>query len=943
MRPALLSMLLLSWTLLLAERPPEILGARRPCVTPDGAQLLFAWQGDIWSADLANGAARRVTLHPAHDDYPLVSSDGLWLVFASDRDGAPCLYKQPVAGGPAEQLTFYEADDVPQAISPDGQVLFVSRRGQHRNLYTVPLSGGTPQQLTWSGASFGVFTPDQSGLVFGRGTINPEALDFEGSGNFDLFQTELGGSRPPQQLTWSQGNDIAPVFDDSQRLYWASGAVLLSRADGGEAREEAHAPTAIRGLHARGAAVYIEAGFHLYRLEAGQLHPVQLFNHSDQKVVTNIVRQLTGSPEEPDIASDGSLVFSLEGSLWLSDGTGPARRLTQGSSDHWPRFAGADSVVFQSRRSGNQDLYIVSVRGGTPRALTSDPADDFYHCVTPDAKTVVFCSERSGNRDIWALNLRNAQLKRLTNNPAIEDDPAISPDGRLLAFDSDHHGNRDIWIVQPGAGTAPQCLARTPTTDQCPAFSPDGKRLAFERRQGNASNIWVHDLSTRKTAKVVEDGTLPRWSADARYLVYESTAEDGGLARIRVPEQIVEPEPLRVFAQEATTLPAFNALVLEDVFRTIETQFYDEDTHGVDWDEVRERYRPLVEQAETAPERTLWLNRMLGELRASHLGVRPPARRGPGVGELGARFNPAGSHLELTAVLERGPAERAGLQAGDLLLGIDGQAVHPHTNLWQLLHGKAQKEVELSIERAGTLLPIKLRTVTSSQLRTLEYQAWRRGRLRMVKQLAGERLGYIHLTAMDARNLERFKREIDELEAEEGLIIDVRNNGGGNIHEQLLQVLLLRPYGVSQTRGRNARERFETVLDRPFVVLVNERSFSDAEIFPHSVQTLGLAKVVGAPTSGSVIGTTSKTLADGSNMRIPRTGWFGLDGANLEGTGVTPDIIVSESEADRYYGRDPQLQVAVEQLLQDIESQRAPPGLRARMTRPSSGLRRGEF
>lgn len=942
MRTALLPLLLLASSLL-AEQPPEILGARRPCLTPDGRQLLFAWQGDIWSAALPGGAARRVTLHPAHDDHPLVSPDGRWLVFASDRDGALCIYKQAMAGGPVERLTFHEADDIPQAISQNGQVLFVSRRGQRRNLYALPLDGGTPRQLTWNGANFGVFTPDQNGLVFGRGYVSADVLEFEGSGNFNLFETGLAGDTPPQQLTWSPGNDIAPVFASDARLYWASGEVLLSRAGSGEAREECRLPAPIRGLHARGAKIFVEAGFSIYQLVEGTPVQVPLFNHSDQKVLSNIVQRLQGKPEEPDIAADGSLVFSLQGSLWLSDGSGPARRLTRGTADQWPRFAGPDSVVFQSRRAGNQDLYIVSIRGGSPRQLTHDAADDFYHCVTPDAQTVVFCSERSGNRDIWALNLRTAQLRQLTNSPVVEDDPSISPDGRWLAFDSDHNGNRDIWIVQLGTGSPPQCIARTTTTDQCPAFAPDGTRLAFERREGNVSHVWVHDLSTRKTAKVVENATLPRWSADGRFLVYESTAEKGGLARIRAPEQIVEPEPLHVYAQETTTLRAFNRSVLEDVFGTIETQFYDEDTHGVDWEEVRERYRPLVEQAETAPERTLWLNRMLGELRASHLGVRPPARSSPGVGELAARFRTNGPHLEVVAVLERGPAERAGLQAGDLLLGVDGEAVHAHTNLGQLLLGKAQKEVELSIERAGSLLPITLRTASSSQLRSLEYQAWRRGRLRLVAQLAGERLGYVHLTAMDSRNLDRFKRAINELEAEEGLIIDVRNNGGGNIHEQLLQALLLRPYGVSQTRGRNARERFETVLDRPFVVLVNERSFSDAEIFPHSVQALGLAPVIGAPTSGSVIGTTSKTLADGSSMRIPRTGWFGLDGANLEGTGVTPDIIVSESEGDRFYGRDPQLRVAVQQLLQTIEEQEAPPGLRPRTTRPSSNQRRGDF
>ena len=151
----------------------------------------------------------------------------------------------------------------------------------------------------------------------------------------------------------------------------------------------------------------------------------------------------------------------------------------------------------------------------------------------------------------------------------------------------------------------------------------------------------------------------------------------------------------------------------------------------------------------------------------------------------------------------------------------------------------------------------------------------------MVDKLSGGRVGYLHIKAMDQPSLAKFKKELAEFRHKEGLVIDERWNGGGNIEQELLAILVQRPYEVWQPRGVEPTERPFTGYFGPKVVLQNWRSASNAEMFPAGFRALGLGKVVGTPTMGAVIGTGSYSLIDGSidpharRRRLPRR--YGAD------------------------------------------------------------------
>jgi tricorn protease len=219
---------------------------------------------------------------------------------------------------------------------------------------------------------------------------------------------------------------------------------------------------------------------------------------------------------------------------------------------------------------------------------------------------------------------------------------------------------------------------------------------------------------------------------------------------------------------------------------------------------------------------------------------------------------------------------------------------------------------------------VEVRAVRRAELTGLYYRRWVEQNRRKVEELSRGRLGYIHLRAMDFASLDEFVRALytDHFD-KDGLIIDVRYNGGGFTHDQVLAYL----GGKEHTYFVTREGQYGTVLrsydrkwTKPLVVLCNNRSFSDAEIFPNAVKELGLGKLVGLPTGGLVIGTINEQLIDGSFFRVPRLGVYTAQGVNMEKAGVVPDVIVEPHPDELIRGHDAQLIKAVEVLQEEVRA-----------------------
>jgi tricorn protease len=150
----------------------------------------------------------------------------------------------------------------------------------------------------------------------------------------------------------------------------------------------------------------------------------------------------------------------------------------------------------------------------------------------------------------------------------------------------------------------------------------------------------------------------------------------------------------------------------------------------------------------------------------------------------------------------------------------------------------------------------------------------------------------------------------------EALILDLRFNNGGNVHKEVLDFLSQKQHFKWKFRdGELASHPNVTPANKPIVVLINERSLSDAEVTSNGIKALSIAKLVGTETYRWIIFTSGVSLVDGSNVRLPAWGCYTLDGKDMEFSGVAPDIYVKNTFRDRLESKDPQLERAIKELL----------------------------
>jgi tricorn protease len=368
---------------------------------------------------------------------------------------------------------------------------------------------------------------------------------------------------------------------------------------------------------------------------------------------------------------------------------------------------------------------------------------------------------------------------------------------------------------------------------------------------------------------------------------------------------------------------ALRAQVFNEGWRIMKNRFYDAKMHGADWNGAWETYGPLLDHIVDEEELHSLMMMMIGQLNASHTGVsggpspidRTQQTRYPGF----TLVPDASGFYKVAHVFKDGPADRDYLKIkeGDFIIGVDNHDLKSGDNYWQfftlapgtkfhfLVNDKPVKEGAWDV----TVTP-----VDGQAFGNLQYAKWVADRRDMVTRLGNGDIGYLHIRAMDAPSLRQFQLDLAANRTKKALVIDQRFNGGGGIDQELLGILAGRQYQYTINRDAGMQMARPQNFYGPMVVMQNERSASDAEMFPAGFKALGLGKVVGVPTMGAVIGTGSYTLLDGSAIRTPGAGVWTVTGQNMENYGVPPDVYVDNTPADFIKGRDAQLEKAVEVL-----------------------------
>jgi len=373
----------------------------------------------------------------------------------------------------------------------------------------------------------------------------------------------------------------------------------------------------------------------------------------------------------------------------------------------------------------------------------------------------------------------------------------------------------------------------------------------------------------------------------------------------------------------------FNQMFYE-AWGDLQENYYNEKFNGMDWQAIRNRYAQYLPNLQTRNDFRVLMNNMMGELNTSHYGFATFGNDEKTFYKIttaanGIVFNDANPYL-VDHVVKNGCADLSeqAIQKGDELVSVDGIKVSPVQNreYYFMRSTDIPDEMTLGFRRDGKEFTIKIHPESYNEMTGQLYDEWVDDNKKRVDALSKNQIGYVYMKDMTTPSLDQFQKNMvsDDVAQKKALIVDLRYNTGGNVHDAVLQMLSQKPYLQWKYRdGKMSPQPDFAPASKPIILLINEQTLSDGEMTAAGFKELKLGKVLGTPTYRWIIFTSSKGLVDGSSVRLPSWGCFTLDGKNLEQTGVTPDILIKNTFEDRMQGNDPQIKAAVDEILKELK------------------------
>ncbi|NWG12997.1 MAG: PD40 domain-containing protein, partial [Acidobacteria bacterium] len=819
--------------------------------------------------------------------------------------------------------------DEPEGIFPDGKYTLVEcdahnpKGSQHIDLYKLALDGsGRSERIT----HFNDYP--------GYKASNPVVSD---DGKYIAFISDRSG-REEVWICDPDGKDLRKITDlDNEKgtLLWTPDSKSL---------------------------LYTAAGKRLYNysVEAGTTSVVtssevgrigSVAVSPDSKWIT-VAKQdrtmrshvyivpITGGEERH--ISDDSLLFSENNAVWTADGKYIVFTSSSGVS------YGIASV---GGRGGGMQLWVLSLRD-----QEKDPANRDIDNETQGLAAEAAARQAGGFggrggpggspqpppevKIDWEGLAR--RIRRLEVPGDIIGSLTPSPDGRLVAFTSSSMPSAVGPPVEGGMpsvaiytiGIDGQNLARVPqpAPESTPgargpgvrgfggfgaggqmAFTRDSRTLYFRSGRG------LYAASVGGAGGAAGAAAAPPAGGRGAAAASSAAASSAGSAT---------PRRVNFTANIEVDRKALRRQIFNEGWRIMKNRFYDAKMHGVDWSAARTAYEPLLEYLVEREELQTVMMMMIGELNASHTGVSggsdPGERTRVETRYPGFDLVPdASGHFRIGHIYKTGPADKDFLKVrtGDYILSVNGRELKTGENYWRHFTHAAGRKFHFVLNdkpaKEGAW-EVTIEPVNEREFGNLQYARWVNDRREMVNKLGGGEIAYLHIRAMDAASLRQFELDVAANRTKKALIIDQRFNGGGGIDQELLSILSGRRYQFTVGRDSEVQMWRPQNFYGPMVVMQNERSASDAEMFPQGFKDLGLGKVIGVPTMGAVIGTGSYTLLDGSTIRTPGSGVWTVRGENMENFGVQPDVYVDNTPGDFIKGRDAQIEKAVEVLKAEL-------------------------
>lgn len=898
--------------------------------SPDGKQLAYnrvmrefrTWKyykggmaDDVWIYNPEKKTVENITNNPAQDIVPMWIGDEIF--FISDRDRVMNIFVYNTKTKQTSKVTDFKEFDV-KFPSANGNTIVFENGGY---IYKMDAKSKRPEKVNITLTSDNIYA--RSAIKNGSGYLTAASISPDGERIVVTARGEVFNL--PTEKGVTKNITRSPGAHDRAAKWSPDGKYIAYISDGTGETE-------------------------LYLQDATGGEPVQLTKNND-----TYIRNLKWSPDSKKIVYTDRKnrlnlldVASKRVTTVLQDPMGEPRDVAFSPDNNWLTYTRTGDNTFSI-------VYVYNLNDKKEYAIT----DKWYESSSPvfstDGKYLIFASSRDFNPTYGSLEWNHvynnmggvylALLSKDTPSPFIEKDAQVAisqkeePAKDSIKKKEDVNKESDVPAVKIDIDGINDRIIQLPLNGSYYTnFYSDGKKVYYWGRGGTN----VFDLEKQEETSVAPGAFMTVTSGSKKALFSKGSL----LYVVDIPSGKVDlSKPVNLSNMQITVdYPQEWAQIFDEAWRAYRDGFYVSNMHGVDWKAIKSKYAALLPFVKTRLDLNYVIGEMIGELNCGHAYVNPGETERPErveTGLLGAEIScDKSGFFRLEKILPgaswskelRSPLTEPGIEAkaGDFIVAIDGVPTNTVKDMYSLLVGKANVPTEISLNSKPQLAGAHKVVISPlAEEYSLYHYNWVQDNIKKVDKASNGRIGYIYIPDMGPEGLNEFARYFYPQLDKEGLIIDDRANGGGNVSPMILERLSREPYRLTMSR---TSARIGTVPDAvqvgPKVCLINKYSASDGDLFPWGFRALGLGKLIGTRTWGGIVGISgSLPYMDGTDIRVPfftsydpKTGqWI------IENHGVDPDILIDNDPIKEWNGEDQQLNKAIEEVMKELQNRKPLP------------------